>query len=103
VNALFLPEDREEACRLLVEECADNLPLSRGANAYSLERLRYAALKLSEGDLDRLREAVALAQTDWRDLLMAAGFGGTDHAHKRWWPKKSRQDLQDQAEESSPS
>ena len=47
----------------------------------SLERLRYAALKLSGGRLDALREAVELARIDWRDLLMGAGFGYDVHAH----------------------
>lgn len=49
-----------------------------------LERVRFAALKLSKGDLRELKKAVKLAQTDWRDLLMAAGFGNDVNAHKKW-------------------
>jgi hypothetical protein len=41
-------------------------------------------LKLSEGNLDKLNRAVALAKTDWRDLLMAAGFGEDIKAHLAW-------------------
>jgi hypothetical protein len=51
-----------------------------------LERYRYAALKLSGGDLGRLRQAIELAKSDWRDLLVAAGFAENVRAHKNWNP-----------------
>jgi hypothetical protein len=38
------------------------------------ERVQMAALKISEGDLDRLRDAVATARTDFRDVLLAAEY-----------------------------
>ena len=34
--------------------------------------------------MDKLYDAIALAQTDWRDLLVAAGFGDDVQAHKDW-------------------
>jgi len=34
--------------------------------------------------MDKLREAVKLANTDWRDLLVAAGFADSVDAHKHW-------------------
>jgi hypothetical protein len=43
-----------------------------------------SALKLSGGRMDKLREAVKLANTDWRDLLVAAGFADSVDAHKHW-------------------
>jgi hypothetical protein len=52
----------------------------------SLERIRFAALKLSAGNLEALRSAVGLANRDWRDLLMAAGFGRDVDAHRSWHP-----------------
>ena len=58
------------------------------ASEAALERLQFAALKLSEGNLDKLDRAVALANRDWRDLLMAAGFGEDVDAHKSGTPEQ---------------
>lgn len=89
VARLFSPADRELASRLLVEQCGHNLPLVN-ATAAGIERIRIAALKVSGGDLNALQRAINLAKRDWRDLLMAAGFGYDASAHKSWWPE-SRQ------------
>ncbi len=87
LEALFATGDRAEATRLLGEDCAANLPFSGDATPESLERVRFAALKLSGGDLTELVDAVALAQTDWRDLLVVAGFANDPVAHEAWWPE----------------
>lgn len=71
---------------MLVDECGSNLPFLQNLDMFGLERFRFAALKMSAGDLDRLREAISVAQQDWRDLLMAAGFGQDLTAHERWLP-----------------
>jgi hypothetical protein len=42
---------------------------------FSSQRFQFAVLKLSEGKMDKLDEAIELAKVDWRDLLAAAGFG----------------------------
>lgn len=84
LNLLFAPQDRAEASRLLTEECGNNLPFLEKLDAVGLERYRFAALKLSEGTLDGMRYAVKLAQEDWRDLLVAAGFGDDANAYKSW-------------------
>jgi hypothetical protein len=83
---LFEKPDWPEATALLQNECSDNLPLVRQWNPTpaSLERLRFAVLKLSGGKLDKLRKALDLGKRDWRDLLMAAGFGHDLEAHKHW-------------------
>ena len=86
LNALFAAGDRAEAERLLVSECGNNLPSCGKSDQYQLERVRYAAMKLSQGDLTSLQEAIDLAKIDWRDLLMAAGFGEDVTEHSRWWP-----------------
>ena len=87
LDLVFRPEHRSEAETLLVERCGNNLPLCKSYSAVQLERLRFAALKLSGGNLTALREAVDLANVDWRDLLMAADFGWDATAHLRWLPK----------------
>ena len=86
LSRIFPPEDIAEATELLVNECADNLPFYEDADPFSLERIRFAVIKLSKGDLDTLIDQIDLAQIDWRDSLMAAGFGHSVEAHKDWNP-----------------
>ncbi|HXK17899.1 MAG TPA: hypothetical protein VNG33_08855 [Polyangiaceae bacterium] len=52
-----------------------------------LDRIRFAAVRFSGGRLSSLQEAVRLAQTDWRDLLVAAGFADDVNAHQKWQPR----------------
>src|SRR5262249_458303 len=84
LDLVFAPADRPIAEAMLVNECGNNLPFLAGLVMFRLERFRFAALKISGGNLESLREAIALAQLDWRDLLMAAGFGVDITAHQRW-------------------
>jgi len=83
---MFSLTDQELVSTLLIEECGDNLPLLKAANTASIERIRFAVLKLSGGDLNALQRAIDLAKIDWRDVLVAAGFGSDVTAHKAWWP-----------------
>ena len=88
IDALFAPGDVAEASRLLAEGCAESLPLiGAPATPLTLERIRFGVLRLSHGDLARLREAIVVAQTDWRDVLVAAGFGHGVEEHLRWQPR----------------
>ena len=68
--ALLFREDREEGVDSGLRS-AGTISLSGGTRCAGTGGI-IAALKLSEGNLDRLREAIGLAKTDWRDLLMAA-------------------------------
>ena len=77
----------EIAESVLVSDCADNLPLPNRSSPHDLERVRFAALRLSGGRLDGLAKAVELAQADWRDLLVAADFASDPQAHLRWLPR----------------
>jgi hypothetical protein len=90
INALFASRERDDVARLLIEECGSNLPFLEGYDEFELERFRFAALKLSEGNLQKLREAVQLAKIDWRDLLVAADFADDVKAHNRWFPQKNK-------------
>src|ERR1700685_1763695 len=76
LDILFAPGDRESA-KALLQQCE---------TVRESERLRFAALKVSDGNLALLESAVKLAQVDFRDLLMAADFGEVD-AHRKWQPK----------------
>ena len=84
--AMLFPTAQEEVVDLLVRDCGNNLPFLEKADATALERPRLAALRLSESRLDKLRSSIELAKFDWRDLLMAAGFGEDAEAHLKWRP-----------------
>jgi hypothetical protein len=86
VDLLFEAELRNEVVALLAVECGRNLPLAKDASEAAIERIQFAALKVSAGDMGDLVRAIELAQTDWRDLLVAAGFAVDVHAHERWLP-----------------
>lgn len=84
VTAVFGADDRARARTLLEEQCGANLPGLEGLDPLQLERFRYAVIRISEGRLAALDKAIALAKTDWRDLLMEADFGHDLRAHERW-------------------
>lgn len=86
--AVMFPDAQDEVAELLVRECGNNLPMLENADALALERLRFAVLRLSAGRFGKLQAAIDLARTDWRDLLMAAGFGEDVEAHLRWRPDR---------------
>jgi len=88
LQLLFVGGDQKVAEKLLVEECGSNLPFLSESSAIDLERYRIAALKISHGSIEGLRRAIDLAQADWRDLLMAAGFGHDTAAHLSWMPSQ---------------
>ena len=43
---------------------------------------------VSEGSLEKFDRALELAKRDWRDLLMAAGFGHDVAIHRAWAPRR---------------
>ena len=92
LEILFAPESQAEATRLLEDECGNNLPMCEDHSSEQLERLRFAALRCSRGDLELLRQAIEEGKTDWRDLLMSAGFGHDVNAHAEWVPRADGQD-----------
>jgi hypothetical protein len=81
---LFAPEQLAEATALLETECGISLPFGDTMGEQALERIRCAVLKLSEGSLGKMRKAVRIANVDWRDVLVAAGFGHRVLAHLEW-------------------
>jgi len=81
---LFPTEQWPTAIASLESECGSNLPLIDKQGADGIERVRCAALKPSGGSLDKLRTAVRVAQSDWRDVPVAAGFGHSVVAHVSW-------------------
>lgn len=78
------PGSAPEIMRML-----DELPDTAGYDAESFrsERLQAAVILLARGSTRRFREAVRLALTDWRDLLVAAELAHGD------WPDRLRAEL----------
>ena len=83
---MFRGENARVAGDMLERECGNNVLFCEDSDSLQLERIRFAALKVSEGKLETLREAVELAKMDWRDLLMWAGFGNDVSAYRGWLP-----------------
>lgn len=86
VDALFPADHRERIAAYLLHECGDNLPMVETSYEQLAERIRFAVLKLSNGNFQRLTEQTREAAMDWRDVLMAAGFGEDVEAHLAWQP-----------------
>lgn len=86
LRLVFMSDRQVEVARLLVEQCGNNIPLCDKYDEFQMERIRFAVLKLSEGDMTKLLRALAVAKEDWRDVLVAAGFGHDPRAHERWLP-----------------
>lgn len=84
VEVIFSPKDVAEASQWLEEECGNNLPSCGNQDPYGMERIRFAALMISKGNMLKLLQAIDEARMDWRDLLMAADFGFDVHAHETW-------------------
>ena len=95
LHALFSVEEREAAAKLLIERCGDGLPLTGSADENFWERIRFAVLKLSAGDLKKLKQETDRANCDWRDTLMAAGFGQSLTAHQSWFPRADETEARD--------
>ena len=87
VAQLFAPEQQLDVTHRLEEFCAESLCIGEPPSPESLERVRFAVLKLSDGDIDALCRAIELARSDWRDLLVAAEFANDCEAHQGWSPE----------------
>ena len=84
IARLFDSSTIPEVEGLLADECGNNLPLYKPATPEGLERIRFALLKISHGDINKLLEAISLAKRDWRDILVWAGFANDLNAHEEW-------------------
>jgi hypothetical protein len=84
VEILFNPKDALEAAQWLEDECGNSLPFCKDYDEHKMERIRFAALKLSQGNLTKLLKAIDMARRDWRDVLVAADFANRFEAHETW-------------------
>ena len=82
LELLFGPADRAEAREVLLQ-FSDQRFCDRPTEA---ERVWFAALRASAGNLTRLAKAIETANGDYRDLLLEAGFASDPKGHLKWWP-----------------
>lgn len=88
VEELFAEQDVAEALRMLAA-CSDERGLAAELVRQGSDRIFCAMIRVSGGDLERLREhAIPLARRDFRDLLVAAGFADDVRAHASWTPRR---------------
>ena len=87
VDLMYPPKQRLEVEHLLVCECGYNIIYNNDpiADDYAIESLQFAALKVSNGDIDVLKKAIKLAKEDYRDLYFVSG--GSTVSIKKWDPK----------------
>jgi hypothetical protein len=90
IQALFPQNQWSTVEDLLRRRCGDDLPFVDSSWSKLAERIRFAVLKLSQGDLEALHREIDEAHVDWRDTLMAAGFGHDTSAHRKWKPQEDR-------------
>ena len=65
LNAFFPESSKVEAKDLIETMCGDNLPFCENSRSEEIERIRFSAIRMSEGQLDKLFDTIELAQTDW--------------------------------------
>lgn len=71
IDTIFSSAEAKSVRALLASQCGDDLP-SLSGNWAEIERVQLAALKLSGGSFSKLAATVSDAQSDWRDVLIAA-------------------------------
>ena len=86
VDILFSKEKNSEVIECLEEYCQFLRSYEMKEN---LDRLCFAILKLSiirgKGHINKFHKAIELGKTDYRDLLVSAGFGNDVNIHKKWF------------------
>ena len=55
------------------------------------DRFCFAILKIAKTSNKKLKNAIKLGKTDYRDLLVSAGFGNSLTVHKEWAKKVLRE------------
>ncbi len=88
IEQLYRDEDQARAVQLLENKCGDDLPGVDASYAKLAERIRFAVLRLSNGDIEQLEKEVEDACKDWRDTLVTAGFANGIDAHLNWTPRE---------------
>ncbi|ROQ19482.1 hypothetical protein EDC38_0064 [Marinimicrobium koreense] len=84
VHYLYKSREALEVCDMLETECGTEALSCSSWSPEQMERIHFAVLKLANGSSMDLDSAIQLAQLDWRDLIMSAGFGKDTRVHEIW-------------------
>jgi len=90
IEKSFPTESQEDVKNTLIENVGETLAFSERSTPECLERIRFAVVKLTLEDNYSLEQAVELANLDWRDLLVNAGFGLDVKRHEQWFESVMR-------------
>jgi len=94
IVALFRETDVPEAERLL-QQCTDDPLLLADLDRQGADRLLFAMIRQSDGNIGRLHDAISLFRRDWRDLLVASDFADDPSAHHTWQPRRLMPEIVD--------
>jgi hypothetical protein len=90
VMVMFPVAQQKEVIELLERQVGGTIPdLLAIENPGDFDGIRCAVLKLSGGDIEKLRHWVKKVRINWRAVLDAADFGHDGDAHTRWEPRKA--------------
>ena len=86
VAAVLFTEPRlSQLTNRLIAEASENIPFHGKSSASDMDRVRFSIMKLASMPGANEDAIFDLAQTDWRDLFMAADFGYSADAHHKWY------------------
>jgi hypothetical protein len=91
IAALFPPSSRAEVSESLIVQCGNNQPFCDNDDEFQLERIRFSALKLSAGNIDKLQEQLLTPANHYH---LDEHFWGTEkgsvplviYCHEDTWP-----------------
>ncbi len=84
IAVVFKELDRPKASELIRRRCGTSLPMMKTVEIEDFDRIRFAVIKLSRGNVGKLEELIDQANVDWRDILVDAGFADDEKAHLAW-------------------
>jgi hypothetical protein len=84
LRALFPEEQWVAVTAMLETECGSELPFADTLGTEGIERVRCAVLKICDGSIDKLKNAILAANFDWRDVLVAADFANSPEEYSDW-------------------
>ena len=85
IIAHYFPTETEWATHQLHSYCEYmSKYISEETTPASFERFCLAILKIGRTSKDKFIQAIELGKSDYRDLLVAAGFGNSTTSHKDW-------------------
>lgn len=88
VESIFPPSDRGFARTLLASFINnEELLFSDLLSSSDLDRILCSVLRVSNGTIEGLCEALEMAADDWAELLVLAGFHKSRIAHRQWLRK----------------